>query len=317
MGMRCLSVTQWIEESDALMVWVENGLTHIQAEERGELKLFDFTPCALLLFFLLHHVGFSWGVCAPEWFKRITFAVHFGCFFWTSECVSVLLIESHRILLKLSLSSNIILNPCLLFRTKIRWYSNSHKWYSLSCASSWGHGLSSHWSQEKKKEGKKKPSAIHHEATSNFWSPLWNISSRHLMPVQIVYCGAAARTWIHAGPIHDKKLPLLTSEEQLSDFPLLRTQAPLSASLSGLIYSAHIFLCPLLYVPSCLCLCLLEASRCPGLLVRGATGGYRRSGVRVFCLLCGSLGYRCAQGQSPTDRLGLRRRQQEGTCVLI
>lgn len=67
-------------------------------------------------------------------------------------------------------------------------------------------------------------------------------------------------------------------------------------------------------VLSFLCLCLLEASRCPGLLVRGATGGYRRSGARVLQLLCRSLGYRCAQGQSPTDQLGLRRKW-EGTSL--
>lgn len=93
------------------------------------------------------------------------------------------------------------------------------------------------------------------------------------------------------------------------------TQALLTASLSGLIYSTHIFLLSLLYVLSFLWLCLLEASRCPRLLVRGATGGYRRSGARALQLLRCSLGYRCAQGQSPTGRLGLRRKQDWGGHV--
>lgn len=94
-----------------------------------------------------------------------------------------------------------------------------------------------------------------------------------------------------------------------------RAQALLTVSPSGLIYSTHIFLCSLLYVPSFLCLCLLEASRCPGLLVRGATGGYRRFGARALHFFCGSLGYRCAQGQICSDRPGLRRKREGDTIA--
>lgn len=68
-----------------------------------------------------------------------------------------------------------------------------------------------------------------------------------------------------------------------------------TASLSKLIYSTHLFPCSL----SFLCLCLLRALRCPGLLVWGATGPYRRSGAHAFPRSRRSLGYRCAQGQSP------------------
>lgn len=52
-----------------------------------------------------------------------------------------------------------------------------------------------------------------------------------------------------------------------------RTRALVTVPLSGLIYSTHIFSLSLLYVPSFLCLCLLEASRCPALLARGAYRG--------------------------------------------
>lgn len=79
MEMRCLSLTQWIVESDALMVWEENSLTYIQAgAESWELKLFDFMPCFFLFsfFFLPHHVGFS---AVNEWFVRFTWCVAFEC----------------------------------------------------------------------------------------------------------------------------------------------------------------------------------------------------------------------------------------------
>lgn len=44
--------------------------------------------------------------------------------------------------------------------------------------------------------------------------------------------------------------------------------------------------------------------------------GYRRSGARALQLLCRSLGYRYAKGQSPTDRLGLKRKQEETSLVI-
>lgn len=62
-------------------------------------------------------------------------------------------------------------------------------------------------------------------------------------------------------------------------------RAPLTVALSGLIYSTHIFFWSLLYVPSFHCLCLLEASRRPGLLLRGATGALGR----VLCSSCAVL----------------------------
>lgn len=44
--------------------------------------------------------------------------------------------------------------------------------------------------------------------------------------------------------------------------------------------------------------------------------GYRLSGARALQLLCRSLGYRYAKGQSPTDRLGLKRKQEETSLVI-
>lgn len=83
------SHSQWIVESDALMVWVENRLTYIQAgaEREGELKLFDFMPCVCPCF--LYSCRIFWGGCAVnEGFLSILW--HVWCVgVWSSGCVCV------------------------------------------------------------------------------------------------------------------------------------------------------------------------------------------------------------------------------------
>lgn len=191
---------------------------------------------------------------------------------------------------------------------------------AVSLLSVWGHGLSSHWSQEKHPQ----PFTIKpHQISGAFYEIIVRIIWRQ---TQKIYSVAAAKTLAYMSFMLRNYcsvkvdllsnlliLPFLFSHTQVYARTQPRTQALLTVFLSGLIYSTHIFLWALLYVLSFLCLCLLEASRCPGLLVRGATGGYRRSGARALQLSCRSLGYRCAQGQSPTDRIGLRRKR-EGIC---
>lgn len=160
---------------------------------------------------------------------------------------------------------------------------------------------------------------LNNKVPSNVWCPEW----KHIVfsnNYQVLCCQYSL--WLDP-PIAD-----LDTLEKLADFTFFfppfahilkfthaRSHAHthrhfLTVSLSELIYSTHIFPWSLLYVLSFLCLCLLEALRCPGLLVRGATGGYRRSGARALQLFCGSPGYRCARGQSPSGQFGLRRNQE-------
>lgn len=66
MEMRCLSLTQWIVESDALMAWVQNSLTYIQTgvdRERDESWSSDSMPWVVFML----SCRIFWKVVVIKW----------------------------------------------------------------------------------------------------------------------------------------------------------------------------------------------------------------------------------------------------------
>ncbi len=96
MEMRCLLLAQWIVDSDALMVWVENSLTYIQAgAERAELTLIS---CHVLFFFfssvyVVSPYGIVLGGCAVrESFIGFTWCFEYVYRWWLCLCLYAILL---------------------------------------------------------------------------------------------------------------------------------------------------------------------------------------------------------------------------------